>query len=63
MPVGVVRTRADELAWEHAKELARREYPYATGSDFYRIVMGIYKKMTHYQPKGTRYRRSTVSPF
>jgi hypothetical protein len=63
MPVGVVRTRADELAWEQAKELARREYPDATGSDFYRIVMGIYKRMTHYQPKGSQRRRSPISPF
>jgi hypothetical protein len=51
MPAGVIRTPADELAWEHAKELARRQYPNADGADFYRIVMGIYKKMTHYQPR------------
>jgi len=63
MPVGVVRSRADELAWEHAKELARRQYPYATGSDFHRIVMRIYKKMTHYQPKRTRRSRASGSPF
>jgi len=63
MPVGVVRSRADELAWEHAKELARRQYPYATGSDFYRIVMGIYKKMTHYQPKRPRRSRYSDWPF
>jgi hypothetical protein len=51
------------LAWEHAKELARRQFPYATGSDFYRIVMGIYKKMTNYQPKRSRRSRASGSPF
>jgi hypothetical protein len=40
MPVGVVRTPAQELAWEHAKELARRQYPYAAGPDFYRTSNG-----------------------
>ena len=54
MPVGVVRTAQEEEAWERAKELARREYPDATGARFYRIVMGIYKKMTHYEPKSKR---------
>ena len=63
MPVGVVRSRADELAWEHAKELARRRYPYATGADFYRIVMGIYKKVAHYQPKRTRRQVTSVARF
>lgn len=54
MPVGVVRSREDELAWERAKEIARREYPDATGARFYRIVMGIYKKMTGYAPTHRR---------
>jgi cytidylate kinase len=47
MPVSVVRTREDEIAWERAKEAARRQYPDATGARFYRIVMAIFKKMTH----------------
>ncbi len=50
MPVGVVRTREDEIAWERAKERAREQYPGVTGDRFYRIVMAIYKKMTHYRP-------------
>src|ERR1700675_331764 len=50
MPVNVVRTLADEIAWERAKARAREEYPDATGERFYRIVMAIYKKMAHYQP-------------
>lgn len=49
MPVNVVRTPADETAWERAKIRAREEYPDATGDRFYRIVMAIYKKMAHYQ--------------
>lgn len=54
MPVGVVRTAEEEEAWERAKELARKQYPWATGARFYRIVMGIYKKMTHYEPRASR---------
>ncbi len=50
MPVNVVRTAEQEIAWERAKTRAREEYPEATGARFYRIVMAIYKKMAHYQP-------------
>lgn len=51
MPVGVVRSEEDEIAWERAKAAARREYPDVHGARFYKIVMTIYKKMTHYQSK------------
>jgi hypothetical protein len=51
MPVGVVRTLEDELAWERAKQRAHEQYPYLAGDRFYRVVMSIYKKMTHYQPR------------
>jgi hypothetical protein len=54
MPVSVVKTRGDEVAWERAKERAREQYPDATGDQFYRIVMAIYKKMTHYTPRSRR---------
>jgi hypothetical protein len=47
MPVNVVKTPEDEIAWERAKAAAREEYPYASGAQFYRIVMAIFKKMTH----------------
>jgi hypothetical protein len=47
MPVSVVRTPEDEIAWERAKEAARQQYPYTSGVQFYRIVMAIFKKMTH----------------
>jgi hypothetical protein len=50
MPVNVVRTPEEEVAWERAKERAREEYPDASGDRFWRIVMAIYKKMNHYQP-------------
>ncbi len=53
-PVNVVRTAAEEEAWERAKLAARHQYPEATGERFYRIVMHIYKKMTGYQPKRVR---------
>jgi hypothetical protein len=53
-PVNVVRTLAEEEAWERAKLAARRQYPDATGERFYRIVMHIYKKMTGYQPRRVR---------
>ena len=48
MPVNVVRTPGDEIAWERAKARDREEYPDATRVRFYRIVMAIYKKMAHY---------------
>ena len=51
MPISVARTPEDEIAWERAKEKARREYPEAEGERFFRLVMAIYKKMTHYQPR------------
>ncbi len=51
MPVRVVRTAADEEAWERAKKIARENYPEVTGDRFYQIVMGIYKKMVHYESK------------
>jgi hypothetical protein len=54
MPVNVVKTYEDEIAWERAKARARQEYPNATGEQFYRIVMAIYKKMAHYQPRSKR---------
>jgi hypothetical protein len=53
MPVRVVRTAEEEIAWERAKKRAREEYPNVTGDRFYRIVMAIYKKMTHYQPSSS----------
>jgi hypothetical protein len=56
MPVNVVRTPEEEIAWERAKARAREEYPDATGARFYRIVMAIYKKMAHYEPQATRHR-------
>ena len=55
MPVSVVRTPEEEIAWEHAKARAREQYPDATGDRFYRIVMAIYKKMAHYQPQSGRH--------
>ncbi len=58
MPVNVVRTPGQEIAWERAKARARQQYPEVTGERFYRIVMAIYKKMTHYQPQSARYHRS-----
>ena len=58
MPVGVVRSAEDEIAWERAKERAREQYPDATGERFYRIVMAIYKKMTHYVPVSRRRARA-----
>ena len=50
MPVNVVKTREQELAWKRAKARAHEEYPDAAGERFYRIVMAIYKKMAHYEP-------------
>jgi len=58
MPVAVVKTVEEEELWERAKEIARERYPYAEGSRFWRIVMGIYKKMAHYPPPQSRSRSS-----
>ena len=49
MPINVARTPEDEAARERAKEKARKEYP--EGEHFFRLVMAIYKKMTHYRPR------------
>lgn len=57
MPVGVVHTVEDEIAWERAKEAASRQYPDAGGERYWKIVMAIYKKMTHYEPVGRTPRR------
>jgi len=51
MPVNVVRTTEEEVLWERAKERTRKEYPDAEGERYWRIVMAIYKKMAHYQPR------------
>jgi hypothetical protein len=56
-PVSVVRTAEEEAAWERAKQIARERYPGARGDRFYRIVMGIYKKIAHYEPQARRSRR------
>jgi hypothetical protein len=56
MPVGVVKTPEDEIAWERAKARAQEEYPSARGRHFYSIVMAIYKKMTPYTPASRRRR-------
>jgi hypothetical protein len=58
MPVGVVHTMEDEIAWERAKAAARKQYPDLTGERFYRIVMTIYKKMTGYKPRRERRTRA-----
>lgn len=57
MPVNVVRSIEDEIAWERAKEAARQQYPDAEGERYWRIVMAIYKKMVHYEPVGHPRRR------
>jgi hypothetical protein len=62
MPVNVVRTPEEEEAWERAKEIARAEYPEAEGERFYRIVMGIYKKMVHYPGSAQRQNRPKQLP-
>ena len=61
MPVNVVRTFEEEIAWERAKDRAREQYPDATGDRFYRIVMAIYKKMAHYQPNSIATERAAAA--
>lgn len=50
MPINVVRTPEEEIAWKRAKARAREEYPDAKDERFYRIVMAIYKKLVHCRP-------------
>jgi hypothetical protein len=45
MPKGVIKTAKDESRWSRAKELAENQYPDASGPKFWKIVMGIFKKM------------------
>jgi hypothetical protein len=56
-PLNVVRTPEEEIAWERAKQITRKQYPRVTGDRFYRIVMGIYKKIAHYEPDEPTRRR------
>jgi hypothetical protein len=51
MPISGVHTIEDEEAWERAKEIATNEYPDAVGSNYWRVVMGIFKTMTYYVSK------------
>lgn len=51
MPVNVVRTPEEEIAWERAKDRVRVQYPDARGQRFYRLVMTIYKRIAHYEPQ------------
>ena len=51
MPVNVVRTPEEEMAWERAKARVRQQYPEASGAQFYRLVMAIYKKIARYEPQ------------
>jgi hypothetical protein len=50
MPLAVFRTPEDEKFWEQAKQIVRERYPEATGPRYYRLVMGIYKRIAHYHP-------------
>jgi hypothetical protein len=54
MPFSAVQTLEDEESWERAKEIAANEYTDATGSNYWRIAIGIYKKMTRYVPTSVR---------
>jgi hypothetical protein len=45
MPINVVRTPEEEIAWERAKARAREEYPDATGERFYRIFMPFTRRL------------------
>ena len=45
MPEGVIKTEKDESRWIKAKKLAENQYPDAEGDKFWKIVMGIFKKM------------------
>jgi hypothetical protein len=51
MPVSVVHSLEDEQAWETAKQIAANQYPQAVGSNYWRMVMSIFEKMTHYIAK------------
>ncbi len=51
--MNVVRIPRDEITWERAMVRAREEYPEATGDHFDRIVMTIYKKMSHYRARSS----------
>lgn len=47
MPNNLAKTEEQEKKWEKAKEIVKNEYDVKEGSDdYYRLVVGIYKKMT-----------------
>ena len=41
----------DEAAWERAKEIAEREYPEATGSNYWNVVESVFIALTTHVPK------------
>ncbi len=45
MPEGVVKTKREEHLWAEAKKAARKQYPWAKGDRFWKIVNGIFQKM------------------
>jgi hypothetical protein len=45
MPVNVVKTPEDEIAWERAKERAREQYPDATGDRFWKIAIASIRRV------------------
>lgn len=48
MPKGVVKTKRDEVKWDKAKEITRKQYPEMGESDneFWKIVNSIYQNMS-----------------
>jgi len=65
MPSNVVKTQAEEEAWEKAKEIVRKQYPNVKEGTpkFYRLVMGIFQRITGKRrmghPKTEQERRET----
>jgi hypothetical protein len=45
MPANVVKGKRDERLWGEAKAQARKQYPSASGDDFWAIVNRIYHRM------------------
>jgi hypothetical protein len=45
-----VHTLEDEAAWERAKQIAKCEYPDATGSNYWRVVNDLYVAMLDCRP-------------
>lgn len=59
MPTNIVKTVHDEHLWAKAKKIVKEQYKVSEDSDrFYKLALGVYKKMKSGTPKNTKTNKS-----